>query len=123
MDLGWNCVDHFITITEESSPTTCLRRTPTTRLPVPVTLGEHESRFASHSLRISDLADDARSALPPDLSLVVKARHGGVVRGLVCPEQGQSADIAVQDYIYSLLTGYVDPPPGVTVAEGMNYNP
>jgi ubiquinol-cytochrome c reductase cytochrome c1 subunit len=29
----------------------------------------------------------------------------------------------VQDYIYSLLTGYVDPPPGVTVAEGMNYNP
>ncbi|GFZ47277.1 Complex III subunit 4 [Saitozyma sp. JCM 24511] len=44
-------------------------------------------------------------ALPPDLSLVVKARHGGV------------------DYIYSLLTGYVDPPPGVTVAEGMNYNP
>lgn len=28
-----------------------------------------------------------------------------------------------QDYIYSLLTGYVDPPPGVNVAEGMNYNP
>jgi len=28
-----------------------------------------------------------------------------------------------QDYIYSLLTGYVDPPPGVAVAEGMNYNP
>ncbi|KAK1922651.1 cytochrome C1 family-domain-containing protein [Papiliotrema laurentii] len=43
--------------------------------------------------------------LPPDLSLMVKARHGGA------------------DYIYSLLTGYVDPPPGVTVAEGMNYNP
>jgi ubiquinol-cytochrome c reductase cytochrome c1 subunit len=29
----------------------------------------------------------------------------------------------LQDYIYSLLTGYVDPPPGVAVAEGMNYNP
>ncbi|KAL1407555.1 cytochrome c1 [Vanrija albida] len=43
--------------------------------------------------------------LPPDLSLIVKARHGGA------------------DYIYSLLTGYVDAPPGVTVAEGMNYNP
>ncbi|WOO84884.1 Cytochrome c1, heme protein, mitochondrial [Vanrija pseudolonga] len=43
--------------------------------------------------------------LPPDLSLIVKARHGGA------------------DYIYSLLTGYVEPPPGVTVAEGMNYNP
>jgi ubiquinol-cytochrome c reductase cytochrome c1 subunit len=44
-------------------------------------------------------------ALPPDLSLMVKARHGGA------------------DYVYSLLTGYVDPPPGVHVAEGMNYNP
>ncbi|CAD6574948.1 MAG: cytochrome c1 [Tremellales sp. Tagirdzhanova-0007] len=43
--------------------------------------------------------------LPPDLSLMVKARHGGA------------------DYIYSLITGYVDPPPGVHVAEGMNYNP
>lgn len=43
--------------------------------------------------------------LPPDLSLIVKARHGNA------------------DYIYSLLTGYVDPPPGVAVAEGMNYNP
>lgn len=28
-----------------------------------------------------------------------------------------------QDYVFSLLTGYVDPPAGVTVAEGMNYNP
>jgi len=36
---------------------------------------------------------------------MVKARHGGA------------------DYIYSLITGYVDPPPGVHVAEGMNYNP
>jgi ubiquinol-cytochrome c reductase cytochrome c1 subunit len=44
-------------------------------------------------------------ALPPDLSLIVKARHGSV------------------DYIYSLLTGYVDPPAGVEVREGMNYNP
>lgn len=44
-------------------------------------------------------------ALPPDLSLMVKARHGGA------------------DYVYSLLTGYVDPPPGVNVPEGMNYNP
>ncbi|ORX39211.1 cytochrome C1 family-domain-containing protein [Kockovaella imperatae] len=43
--------------------------------------------------------------LPPDLSLMIKARHGGA------------------DYIYSLLTGYVDPPAGVKLAEGMNYNP
>ncbi|KAJ3515983.1 hypothetical protein NLJ89_g1409 [Agrocybe chaxingu] len=44
-------------------------------------------------------------ALPPDLSLIVKARHGGA------------------DYIFSLLTGYVDPPAGVEIRDGMNYNP
>lgn len=44
-------------------------------------------------------------ALPPDLSLIIKARHGGA------------------DYVFSLLTGYVDPPAGVEIREGMNYNP
>ncbi|KAI0319630.1 cytochrome C1 family-domain-containing protein [Amylostereum chailletii] len=44
-------------------------------------------------------------ALPPDLSLIVKARHGAA------------------DYLFSLLTGYVDPPAGVEIREGMNYNP
>jgi ubiquinol-cytochrome c reductase cytochrome c1 subunit len=43
-------------------------------------------------------------ALPPDLSVIVKARQGGA------------------DYIHALLTGYQDPPPGVTVMEGMYYN-
>ncbi|KAK2754225.1 cytochrome c1 [Arachnomyces sp. PD_36] len=45
-------------------------------------------------------------ALPPDLSLIVKARHGGC------------------DYIFSLLTGYPDEPPaGAAVQEGLNFNP
>jgi len=45
-------------------------------------------------------------ALPPDLSLITKARHGGV------------------DYIFSLLTGYPEEPPaGVVVPEGLNFNP
>jgi ubiquinol-cytochrome c reductase cytochrome c1 subunit len=45
-------------------------------------------------------------ALPPDLSLMVKARHGGC------------------DYIFSLLTGYPEePPPGATVPAGLNFNP
>jgi len=44
-------------------------------------------------------------ALPPDLSLMAKARHGGI------------------DYIFSLLTGYIDPPAGVEIRDGMNYNP
>ncbi|KAK4130419.1 hypothetical protein BT67DRAFT_452420 [Trichocladium antarcticum] len=45
-------------------------------------------------------------ALPPDLSLIVKARHGGC------------------DYIFSLLTGYPDEPPaGAQVGAGLNFNP
>lgn len=44
-------------------------------------------------------------AMPPDLSLVVKARVGG------------------PDYIYALLTGYeATPPKDVELSEGMNYN-
>ncbi|EGP85675.1 unnamed protein product [Zymoseptoria tritici ST99CH_1A5] len=45
-------------------------------------------------------------ALPPDLSLIVKARHGGC------------------NYIFSLLTGYPEEPPaGAVVQEGLNFNP
>lgn len=43
-------------------------------------------------------------AYPPDLSLITKARGGG------------------ENYIYSLLVGYVEPPDGVEVMPGMNYN-
>ncbi|XP_037800835.1 cytochrome c1, heme protein, mitochondrial-like [Penaeus monodon] len=44
-------------------------------------------------------------ALPPDLSYITSARHGG------------------ENYIFSLLTGYCDPPAGITVREGLYYNP
>ena len=45
-------------------------------------------------------------ALPPDLSLIVKARHGGC------------------DYIFNLLTGYPEEAPaGAVVQEGLNFNP
>jgi ubiquinol-cytochrome c reductase cytochrome c1 subunit len=43
-------------------------------------------------------------ALPPDLSVITKARGGG------------------PDYIYGLLTGYEEPPPGVELMAGMHYN-
>ncbi len=43
-------------------------------------------------------------ALPPDLSLITKARHDG------------------QNYVFSLLTGYSDPPAGVTIRGNLNYN-
>ncbi|XP_042001556.1 cytochrome c1-2, heme protein, mitochondrial-like isoform X1 [Salvia splendens] len=44
-------------------------------------------------------------AYPPDLSLITKARHNG------------------QNYVFALLTGYHDPPAGVTIREGLHYNP
>ena len=43
-------------------------------------------------------------AYPPDMSVLVKARKGGV------------------DYIYSLLQGYEDPPAGITLDDGVYYN-
>ena len=43
--------------------------------------------------------------LPPDLSLIAFARKNG------------------PNYIFSLLTGYMDPPAGVEVKEGLHYNP
>ncbi len=42
--------------------------------------------------------------LPPDLSVITKAREGG------------------PDYIYGILTGFVDPPAGFKLMEGLNYN-
>jgi ubiquinol-cytochrome c reductase cytochrome c1 subunit len=44
-------------------------------------------------------------ALPPDLSVMAKARHHG------------------PQYIYSLLSGYKDPPPGLKVGTNQHYNP
>ncbi len=44
-------------------------------------------------------------ALPPDLSLIVKARHEG------------------PNYVYSLLTGYADAPDEFHLNEGKYYNP
>ncbi|HLI13047.1 MAG TPA: cytochrome c1 [Alphaproteobacteria bacterium] len=43
-------------------------------------------------------------ALPPDLSLIIKARAGG------------------PDYVYSILTGFTEPPAGFKLNPGMNYN-
>ena len=44
-------------------------------------------------------------AYPPDLSLIVKARHDGA------------------NYVYSFLTGFADAPEDFPLAEGKSYNP
>jgi len=43
-------------------------------------------------------------ALPPDMSCIARARHGE------------------EDYIFNLLLGYSDPPPGVNVRDGLHFN-
>jgi len=53
---------------------------------------EKEARFANNG------------ALPPDLSVIVRARAGN------------------ENYLMALMTGYRDPPHGVVLAENMNYN-
>jgi len=44
-------------------------------------------------------------AYPPDLSLIMKARHNG------------------PDYVFALLVGYKDPPAGIAARETQYYNP
>lgn len=46
----------------------------------------------------------ANGVVPPDQSVLLKARHGGA------------------DYIYALLTGYNQPPAGFKVPDGVYYN-
>jgi ubiquinol-cytochrome c reductase cytochrome c1 subunit len=69
--------------------------------------GEIEKRPGKLSDYIPEGASAANGcAIPPDLSLIIKGRHGGC------------------DYVFNLLTGYPDEPPaGASVAEGMNFNP
>ena len=57
-----------------------------------------------HMIMLRLLKLRMRGAYPPDMSVLVKARGGGV------------------DYIYSLLQGYEDPPIGVTLDDGVYYN-
>ena len=65
---------------------------PSDRLPSPF-LNEQQARSLNNG------------AYPPDLSLMVKARHDGA------------------NYVYSLLTGYEDAPKDVEMLEGQHYNP
>lgn len=65
---------------------------PSDRIPGPYA-NEQVARLANNN------------ALPPDLSLITKARHAG------------------PDYVYSLITGYEEPPSTVEIAPGQYYNP
>ncbi|SDR34175.1 cytochrome c1 [Pseudovibrio sp. Tun.PSC04-5.I4] len=62
-------------------------------------------------------------ALPPDLSLIAKAR--AVTRGFpwFVLDMATMYQENGPDYLYGLLTGYHDAPEGVEVPEGQYYNP
>ena len=62
-------------------------------------------KFVSPFPNSAAAAASNNGAVPPDLSLQVKAHLGGA------------------DYIHALLTGYEEPPADVEVPEGSNYNP
>lgn len=70
---------------------------------------QRPGKLADHMPRPYKNDEAARAgnagALPPDLSLMVKARHGAA------------------DYIMALLTGYTDPPAGKSIAETQAFNP
>lgn len=67
-------------------------------------------------------------ALPPDLSIIVKARtvehHGSVISHVVqmVKDVVNGYQEAGADYLYALMTGYKEPPAGVKMSPGMNYN-
>lgn len=61
-------------------------------------------RFASPFPNAQAARIANNGALPPDLSVIAKARMNG------------------SNYLHALLGGYVDPPEGVTVPDGMYYN-
>jgi len=70
-----------------------------------------------------EAAKAAQGAVPPDLSLIAKAR--GYERGVLL----SMVDLVTQyqeqgpDYLVALLTGYVDAPKGMKIEDGLHYNP
>ena len=67
-------------------------------------------------------------ALPPDLSIITKARtieyHGSILGhlGQMTKDIANAYQESGADYLYALLTGYKNPPADVKLAPGMNYN-
>ncbi len=85
--------------------------------------GKPSDHFPSPFANTEAAAGANGGAAPPDLSLMAKAR--GVPRGIFWA----IVDFFTQyqeggpDYIHALLTGFQDPPAGVTVPDGTYYNP
>ena len=66
--------------------------------------GRPSDKFKSPYPNVQAATAANGGAYPPDMSVLVKARKGGA------------------NYIYSVLVGYEDPPPGVNLDDGVYYN-
>lgn len=84
--------------------------------------GVAADRWPSPFLTEQDARDANNGAVPPDFSVLAKAR--GISQGF--PNWAFNYFTGYQeggvDYIYNLLTGYGEPPEGVEVADGQAYN-
>lgn len=59
---------------------------------------------------------------PPDLSLITKSRGKGADSHIRISLKNPTGFPTGADYVYALLTGYVDAPDGFDVPDGGNYN-
>ena len=97
--------------------------------------GEVEPRPARLSDRFPPLFANEKAAraaqngaLPPDLSVIAKARTVAYTGSWYAHPFAMAKDIVTAyqeggpDYLYALLTGYKDAPAGTEVPEGMSYN-
>jgi len=66
--------------------------------------GQINDRMHAPYKNDKEARDQNNGALPPDLSQIVRARDSG------------------ENYVFSIMTGYRDPPHGVTLGENMQYN-
>lgn len=90
--------------------------------------GKPSDNFVWRFKNAKEAAATFGGAVPPDLSLITRAR--GIEREFAWYQFPLLAakDLATQyqeqgaDYLHALLMGYVDPPAGKDVASGLNYN-
>lgn len=90
--------------------------------------GKPADRFPSPYANDKAAAAAQNGAVPPDLSVMAKARTYERHAAWYMEPYTWISDIATAyqeagpDYIAALLTGYSDPPAGMQMAPGMNYN-
>lgn len=101
---------------QESCPTTSRSRTPTRKQPGRPTMGPYRQTSATLSMPGKSFNTPTRLCVKGTKSSEICIFF--VVVHLLCPFRHGG-----EDYVFSLLTGYCEPPGGVTVREGLYYNP